>query len=323
MSCSAQPRGPGAGQETEAGAAAVAGSVDWLRARTVAAGRTPDEWPASARARAARPSRQRRPDLSRRIADGRVSRQRSRRRSARGASACRPTAASMTIPPSKPASSRSRTRAASLSRWPASSGPASRSSIFARGQAARRSRSPPRRRGSDPRHRQQSRPPFEACATRRPRGRGHRDPAAQSAPNELDRSLRLARASRSRPRRCAMFGKRHLAAQSGGALAADARAARRGWPLCRNGCSTLPPNWCARAAGWFMPSARFCPAKGQGRSNASFDAIHRGLVRIRPLPAGRSDGAGRLLTPGHDRTDGFFVARLAVHARRTARKWRI
>ncbi|GAA4719510.1 RsmB/NOP family class I SAM-dependent RNA methyltransferase [Sphingomonas lutea] len=29
-----------------------------------------------------------------------------------------------------------------------------------------------------------------------------------------------------------------------------------------------------------------------------------------PIAAGRSDGAGRLLTPGHDATDGFFVARL-------------
>lgn len=29
-----------------------------------------------------------------------------------------------------------------------------------------------------------------------------------------------------------------------------------------------------------------------------------------PIPGGRLDGAGRLLTPGHDRTDGFFVARL-------------
>jgi 16S rRNA (cytosine967-C5)-methyltransferase len=29
-----------------------------------------------------------------------------------------------------------------------------------------------------------------------------------------------------------------------------------------------------------------------------------------PIAAGRSDGVGRLLTPGHDRTDGFFVARL-------------
>jgi len=28
------------------------------------------------------------------------------------------------------------------------------------------------------------------------------------------------------------------------------------------------------------------------------------------IAAGRSDGAGRLLTPAHDRTDGFFVARL-------------
>jgi 16S rRNA (cytosine967-C5)-methyltransferase len=29
-----------------------------------------------------------------------------------------------------------------------------------------------------------------------------------------------------------------------------------------------------------------------------------------PIPGGRNDGAGRLLTPGHDGTDGFFVARL-------------
>jgi 16S rRNA (cytosine967-C5)-methyltransferase len=28
-----------------------------------------------------------------------------------------------------------------------------------------------------------------------------------------------------------------------------------------------------------------------------------------PIAAGRSDGAGRLLTPGHDGTDGFFIAR--------------
>jgi len=29
-----------------------------------------------------------------------------------------------------------------------------------------------------------------------------------------------------------------------------------------------------------------------------------------PIAGGRSDAPGRLLTPGHDRTDGFFVARL-------------
>jgi 16S rRNA (cytosine967-C5)-methyltransferase len=33
-------------------------------------------------------------------------------------------------------------------------------------------------------------------------------------------------------------------------------------------------------------------------------------VQATPVAAGRSDGAGRLLTPAHDGTDGFFVARL-------------
>ena len=34
------------------------------------------------------------------------------------------------------------------------------------------------------------------------------------------------------------------------------------------------------------------------------------MVEETPVAAGRLDGAGRLLTPGHDATDGFFVARL-------------
>ena len=34
------------------------------------------------------------------------------------------------------------------------------------------------------------------------------------------------------------------------------------------------------------------------------------IVQETGIAAGRSDGGGRLLTPGHDRTDGFFVARL-------------
>jgi 16S rRNA (cytosine967-C5)-methyltransferase len=33
-------------------------------------------------------------------------------------------------------------------------------------------------------------------------------------------------------------------------------------------------------------------------------------VQEMPIAAGRLDGAGRLLTPGHDSLDGFFVARL-------------
>ena len=34
-------------------------------------------------------------------------------------------------------------------------------------------------------------------------------------------------------------------------------------------------------------------------------------IQEMPIGGGRPDGAGRLLTPGHDGTDGFFVARLA------------
>jgi 16S rRNA (cytosine967-C5)-methyltransferase len=34
------------------------------------------------------------------------------------------------------------------------------------------------------------------------------------------------------------------------------------------------------------------------------------MVEESQIEAGRPDGAGRLLTPGHDSTDGFFVASL-------------
>jgi 16S rRNA (cytosine967-C5)-methyltransferase len=42
-----------------------------------------------------------------------------------------------------------------------------------------------------------------------------------------------------------------------------------------------------------------------------FQARHSSWISEQPaIAAGRCDGAGRLLTPGHDATDGFFVARL-------------
>ena len=42
-----------------------------------------------------------------------------------------------------------------------------------------------------------------------------------------------------------------------------------------------------------------------------FENRHSSWIREEtPIAGGRSDGAGRLLTPGHDHTDGFFVARL-------------
>jgi 16S rRNA (cytosine967-C5)-methyltransferase len=42
-----------------------------------------------------------------------------------------------------------------------------------------------------------------------------------------------------------------------------------------------------------------------------FQTSHSSWIREEtPIAGGRLDGAGRLLTPGHDQTDGFFVARL-------------
>ena len=50
--------------------------------------------------------------------------------------------------------------------------------------------------------------------------------------------------------------------------------------------------------------------EGAGQA-ADFLARHASWVSsATPIPAGRLDGQGRLLTPGHDGTDGFFVARL-------------
>jgi 16S rRNA (cytosine967-C5)-methyltransferase len=50
--------------------------------------------------------------------------------------------------------------------------------------------------------------------------------------------------------------------------------------------------------------------EGAGQIAAFLDAHSSWISEPTPIAAGRSDGAGRLLTPGHDRTDGFFVARL-------------
>ncbi|MGZ8354799.1 MAG: RsmB/NOP family class I SAM-dependent RNA methyltransferase, partial [Allosphingosinicella sp.] len=48
----------------------------------------------------------------------------------------------------------------------------------------------------------------------------------------------------------------------------------------------------------------------EGRDQAEDFAIGSALVpEWPPMAAGRVAGSGRLLTPGHDATDGFFVAR--------------
>ncbi len=49
--------------------------------------------------------------------------------------------------------------------------------------------------------------------------------------------------------------------------------------------------------------------EGAGGIQAFLSRHSSWQVQETPFAAGRSDGAGRLLTPGHDGTDGFFVAR--------------
>ena len=50
--------------------------------------------------------------------------------------------------------------------------------------------------------------------------------------------------------------------------------------------------------------------EGAGRIEDFISRRSSWTLQETPLAAGRWDGAGMLLTPGHDGTDGFFVARL-------------
>jgi 16S rRNA (cytosine967-C5)-methyltransferase len=50
--------------------------------------------------------------------------------------------------------------------------------------------------------------------------------------------------------------------------------------------------------------------EGAGQIDAFVSRHSSWMIEETPIAAGRLDGAGRLLTPGHDGTDGFFVARL-------------
>ena len=50
--------------------------------------------------------------------------------------------------------------------------------------------------------------------------------------------------------------------------------------------------------------------EGAGRIDRFLSGHSSWISEETRIPAGRYDSAGRLLTPGHDRTDGFFIARL-------------
>jgi 16S rRNA (cytosine967-C5)-methyltransferase len=51
--------------------------------------------------------------------------------------------------------------------------------------------------------------------------------------------------------------------------------------------------------------------EGAGQLDAFLARRSSWVAEETAIEAGRLDGTGRLLTPGHDGTDGFFVARLA------------
>jgi 16S rRNA (cytosine967-C5)-methyltransferase len=50
--------------------------------------------------------------------------------------------------------------------------------------------------------------------------------------------------------------------------------------------------------------------EGAGQIETFLSRHSSWMVEETPIAAGRLDGVGRILTPGHDDTDGFFVARL-------------
>ena len=53
--------------------------------------------------------------------------------------------------------------------------------------------------------------------------------------------------------------------------------------------------------------------EGAGQADAFLSRHSAFRAEDTGLTAGRSDGAGKLLTPGHDGTDGFFIARFGLH----------
>ena len=304
-----QPRGPEPSNDGEA--AAPAGVVpEWLRARAVAAGRR-GRMAGAARARAARPAGQRRARIARRAA----------RRSSPDAEPTPLSPWGIRLPPDSRVDDHPAfadglvevqdegSQLIALACEPADGERILDLCAGAGGKALALAAAAPD--AHDPRDRQQSRAPVEACR-RAPSGPGATiETRLLNPPQRARRARRLARPGRPRAGRCALLGQRHLAAQSRRALAADARAARPRWSRSSSACSTSPPSWSARAGGWSMRSARCCPAKGQGRLTRFLSRhsswISAGNAHCR---AGVRTVPGRLLTPGHDGTDGFFVARL-------------
>ena len=280
-----------------------------MAARGAVAARRRSRVAGAARAGAARPSGQRRPRLARRCS-GQI-------RPAR-ADAAQPLGHS-------PAARQPRRRSSGLRggprRGPGRGQPADRArlracrrrarfSIFAPAPAARRLPWPPRRHDATILATDSNRARLSKLgAARRARRSDDRNPAAQSAAGTRG-ACRLARIRRPRPGRRALLGKRHVAAQSRRALAPDAGAARPRSSRSSSGLLDI-------AAELVRPGGRLVYAvcsllsrEGAGQIDRFLERHSSWISEESPIAGGRADGAGRLLTPGHDRTDGFFVARL-------------
>ena len=231
-----------------------------------------DEWPALARARAARPPGQCRED-------------RPRRRcwpSLRGAEPTPLSPWGLRLPPDSRVDRASRLMldglvevqdegsqlialACAAAAGHADRRPVRRGGRQGAGAGRRRARA-----GRNHRLRHQPRPAVAAARrAERAGARDRRDAAARWRRAKREQLADLAGQCRPRPGRRALLGQRHLAAQSRRPLAADARAARAAWSRCSRGCSTSPRRWSSPAERWSMPSVRSWRAKAPARRRLS------------------------------------------------------
>ncbi len=128
-------------------------------------------------------------------------------------------------------------------------------------------------------------------------------------PREAEGLADLVGAGRPGAGRCALLGLGHVAAQSRRALAADARAARPAGGPCRARVLDLAAPLVKPGGTLVYAVCSLLAREGRDQAEA-FLSRHSGFVAEDiPMDVGRLDGVGRLLTPGHDGTDGFFIAR--------------
>ena len=91
-------------------------------------------------------------------------------------------------------------------------------------------------------------------------------------------------------------------------------ALERASPRCRRACSTSPRRWCGPGGRLVYVVCSLLDAEGAGPGRRASSPRHPGW-RAEPLDAAaraRRAGTDVRLTPFHDGTDGFFIARLAT-----------